>query len=156
MVDDREMGGWGFGDVPPMAEPAPPWSPVAAMMALWLATSWLVARRPKEMMKMLEKYILGDGSTGELMEGNRKEETRRVVVERSPARCMLRWVTRFNLCSLRRTSSVVHFTSAGCPPGIVSSRKLGVRPQTAYWNLCRPFCLSRCDGRVDGCLVMFL
>jgi hypothetical protein len=45
-------------NIPPMAEPAPPWSPVAAVIALWPATSWVVAKRPKERMLDLVKYIL--------------------------------------------------------------------------------------------------
>jgi hypothetical protein len=41
-----------------MAEPAPPASPVAPVMAAWPATSLVVAKRPKEMMEVLEKYML--------------------------------------------------------------------------------------------------
>ena len=45
-------------DLLPMADPAPPWSPTALMIAAWPATSWLVARRLKETREVLEKYIL--------------------------------------------------------------------------------------------------
>jgi hypothetical protein len=41
-----------------MAEPAPPWSPVAPMIAPWPATSEEEAKRLKETMVVLEKYIL--------------------------------------------------------------------------------------------------
>jgi hypothetical protein len=42
----------------PMAEPAPPASPTALTIAEWPATSWVVAKRPKETTVVLEKYIL--------------------------------------------------------------------------------------------------
>lgn len=47
-------------DIPPMADPWPPASPVAPVMAAWPATSLVVAKRPKETMVVLEKYMLSD------------------------------------------------------------------------------------------------
>jgi hypothetical protein len=44
-------------DLPPMADPAPPASPVAPMMAAWPATRELDARRAIEMVAILENIL---------------------------------------------------------------------------------------------------
>jgi hypothetical protein len=44
-------------DIPPMADPAPPASPVAPMIAAWPATRLLEARRAKETVAILENIL---------------------------------------------------------------------------------------------------
>jgi len=62
----------GASNLLPMADPAPPALPVAAVIAAWPATRLLVAKRPKETMVALEKNILSR-SKMQIIEENRRD-----------------------------------------------------------------------------------